>query len=272
VGGEARRALVAYAPAPDGVVGEADVRFLSTVAGHLAAGLDKARVHAELARHRDRLEDTVRVRTEALRKAYEELRALDGMKDRFLSNLSHELRSPVTAIVSAATALKNYSGTPELRAEMADAILEASQALDGLLGSLFRLVGLESGAQPLQVRETAPTDIAAQGIIASRARAIAALAAEVAAGSLKLEPSAPLEPTLAALERIPGIGPWTAQYIAMRALAWPDAFPHPDVAVLKAMRETSGKRALARAESWRPWRSYAVLHLWKSLEQPHGRT
>jgi AraC family transcriptional regulator of adaptative response / DNA-3-methyladenine glycosylase II len=54
----------------------------------------------------------------------------------------------------------------------------------------------------------------------------------------------------------------------MRALAWPDAFPHPDVAVLKAMGESNGKHALARAEAWRPWRAYAVLHLWKSLEQP----
>jgi AraC family transcriptional regulator of adaptative response / DNA-3-methyladenine glycosylase II len=53
----------------------------------------------------------------------------------------------------------------------------------------------------------------------------------------------------------------------MRALAWPDAFPHPDVAVLKAMGETDGRRALARAEAWRPWRAYAVLHLWKSLER-----
>ncbi len=51
------------------------------------------------------------------------------------------------------------------------------------------------------------------------------------------------------------------------ALAWPDAFPHPDVAVLKAMGETDGRRALARAEAWRPWRAYAVLHLWKSLER-----
>ncbi len=113
-----------------------------------------------------------------------------------------------------------------------------------------------------------PPDIAALGIIAARARAIVALAKEVAAGNLKLERTAPVEPTLAALERIPGIGPWTAHYIAMRALAWPDAFPHPDVAVLKAMGESSGKHALARAEAWRPWRAYAVLHLWKSLEQP----
>jgi AraC family transcriptional regulator of adaptative response / DNA-3-methyladenine glycosylase II len=52
----------------------------------------------------------------------------------------------------------------------------------------------------------------------------------------------------------------------MRALAWPDAFPHPDVAVLKAMKAVRGRAALDRAQAWRPWRAYAVLHLWKSLE------
>ena len=122
---------------------------------------------------------------------------------------------------------------------------------------------------PTRIAATAPPEIATLGIIASRARAIVALAREVESGALRLEPSAPVDETLAALEGIPGVGPWTAQYIAMRALAWPDAFPHPDVAVLKAMGETNGRRALARAEAWRPWRSYAVLHLWKSLERAH---
>ncbi|HEX4763907.1 MAG TPA: DNA-3-methyladenine glycosylase 2 [Usitatibacter sp.] len=111
----------------------------------------------------------------------------------------------------------------------------------------------------------APGEIARHGIIASRARAIVALAREIHEGRLRLEPSAPVDATLAALERVPGIGPWTAQYIAMRALAWPDAFPHIDVAVVKAMKLTPA-RALARADAWRPWRAYAVLHLWKSLE------
>ncbi len=113
-----------------------------------------------------------------------------------------------------------------------------------------------------------PARIAGLGVIASRARAIVALAAEVASGRLRLEPNADIAPTIAKLERLPGVGPWTAQYIAMRALAWPDAFPHPDVAVLKAMREKDARRALERAEAWRPWRAYAVLHLWKSLESP----
>jgi AraC family transcriptional regulator of adaptative response / DNA-3-methyladenine glycosylase II len=111
-----------------------------------------------------------------------------------------------------------------------------------------------------------PSDIAAQGVIGSRARAIVALAHEVASGRLRLDPTAQVTATIAALEALPGVGPWTAQYIAMRALAWPDAFPHPDVAVLKAMQRSPAKAALAHAESWRPWRAYAVLHLWKSLE------
>ena len=111
-----------------------------------------------------------------------------------------------------------------------------------------------------------PAAIAEQGVIATRARAVVALAREVAAGRIRLEPMAPLQPTVDALEALPGIGPWTAQYIAMRALAWPDAFPHPDVAVLKAMK-LPARRALEAAEAWRPWRAYAVLHLWKSLER-----
>ncbi|MDQ3025634.1 MAG: helix-turn-helix domain-containing protein [Pseudomonadota bacterium] len=111
-----------------------------------------------------------------------------------------------------------------------------------------------------------PSDIARLGIIAGRARAIVALAREVAAGNITLEPTAPVEATVAALEALPGVGPWTAQYIAMRALAWPDAFPHPDVAVLRAMRQRAPARALQDAAAWRPWRAYAVLHLWKSLE------
>ncbi|MGZ5570819.1 MAG: DNA-3-methyladenine glycosylase 2 [Usitatibacter sp.] len=127
---------------------------------------------------------------------------------------------------------------------------------------------------PAAIAALEPGDIARLGIIAARAKAIIALAREVAAGRIRLEPTAPVEATVAALEQLPGVGPWTAQYIAMRALAWPDAFPHPDVAVLKAMSERNGRGALRApaaqraAESWRPWRAYAVLHLWKSLETP----
>ncbi len=81
------------------------------------------------------------------------------------------------------------------------------------------------------------------------------------------------EPTQAieGLCRIRGIGLWTAHYIAMRALAWPDAWLPNDVALqnaLKLRNTVAGNReALKLAESWRPWRSYAVLHLWRKLER-----
>jgi AraC family transcriptional regulator of adaptative response / DNA-3-methyladenine glycosylase II len=119
---------------------------------------------------------------------------------------------------------------------------------------------------PATVAAIAPSDIAARGIIAARARAIVALAQAMASGALRLDSHADVDTTVVALEALPGVGPWTAQYIAMRALAWPDAFPHPDVAVLKAMKDVGKAKALAASEQWRPWRAYAVLHLWKSLE------
>jgi len=103
--------------------------------------------------------------------------------------------------------------------------------------------------------------------VRARARAICALAREMAAGRLRLEPSADIDGTLEKLQQLPGVGPWTAHYVAMRALAWPDAFPHPDVGVLNALDKSTPKRALAAAERWRPWRAYAVMHLWKSLER-----
>ena len=74
------------------------------------------------------------------------------------------------------------------------------------------------------------------------------------------------EDTIRRLRELPGIGDWTAHYIAMRAMNWPDAFPHTDLGIRKALKEHRAKRVLEIAESWRPWRSYAVMHLWKSLE------
>ena len=105
-------------------------------------------------------------------------------------------------------------------------------------------------------------DVARHGIIASRSRSILALAAQIADGTLALAPGVDVDRTMAMLRELPGIGEWTAQYIAMRALAWPDAFPHTDLGVMKALGEKSPKRVLARAEPWQPWRAYAVMHLW----------
>ena len=114
----------------------------------------------------------------------------------------------------------------------------------------------------------AATDIAALGIAPLRARAIMAFAQASLDGKLRLSPGADVERALAALRSLPGVGDWTAHYITMRAMHWPDAFPPGDVAVLKALHEKRAANAMARAEAWRPWRSYAVMHLWKSLEKP----
>ncbi len=97
-------------------------------------------------------------------------------------------------------------------------------------------------------------------------RALQALAAAVADGRLRLWPGEPVEATLEALRALPGIGDWTAQVIGMRALAWPDAFPATDIGVLNALGTRDPREALARAEAWRPWRTYAVMRLWRTLE------
>jgi len=107
--------------------------------------------------------------------------------------------------------------------------------------------------------------IARLGMPGARARTIVALARAVAAGELVLMPNADIEATLGRLRALPGVGEWTAQYIAMRALAWPDAFLHTDLGVMKALGESDARRVLAAGEAWRPWRAYAVMHLWQSL-------
>jgi AraC family transcriptional regulator, regulatory protein of adaptative response / DNA-3-methyladenine glycosylase II len=69
--------------------------------------------------------------------------------------------------------------------------------------------------------------------------------------------------TIERLAKLPGIGPWTAHYIAMRALRWPDAFPKEDIAVLHSLGHVSAKQAEQLSQPWRPWRSYVVIHLWR---------
>jgi len=107
--------------------------------------------------------------------------------------------------------------------------------------------------------------IAALGIIASRARTILALAQALVRGDISLVPGADVATTLEMLRALPGVGEWTAQYIAMRAIAWPDAFPHSDLGLKKALREQNPKRVLMAGEAWRPWRAYAAMHLWHTL-------
>lgn len=124
---------------------------------------------------------------------------------------------------------------------------------------------------PQRVAAADPAEVAALGIVGSRARCLIALARAVLAEPLMLEAGAAPEATMERLMAVPGVGPWTAQYIAMRALRWPDAFPRDDVVLRKQLGGVSGERAEELSRAWRPWRSYATLHLWRSASAPDGR-
>ncbi|MFC5520952.1 DNA-3-methyladenine glycosylase 2 family protein [Polaromonas jejuensis] len=104
------------------------------------------------------------------------------------------------------------------------------------------------------------------GIVRQRQAAIVGLARAVADKRLPLHGGADVNATLATLKELPGIGDWTAQYIAMRALRWPDAFPAGDVALHKALGVQGLKNPARQAElasaAWKPWRSYAVIRTW----------
>ena len=119
---------------------------------------------------------------------------------------------------------------------------------------------------PEQLARASAEDIGTLGIVRQRVGALQALAREVAAGRIELHRGAALAPTLDALRALPGIGEWTVQLIAMRALAWPDAFPASDIGVMNALATRDLKAVATQAEAWRPWRSYAVMRLWQSLE------
>lgn len=119
-----------------------------------------------------------------------------------------------------------------------------------------------------EISQLIESDFTGLGILATRARSIMALARAVASGVLRLDAQAPLAQTRAQLLELPGIGEWTAQYIALRCLSWPDAFPHTDLIIRRAFPGLKPEQILAAAECWRPWRGYATLHLWKQAASP----
>jgi AraC family transcriptional regulator, regulatory protein of adaptative response / DNA-3-methyladenine glycosylase II len=112
--------------------------------------------------------------------------------------------------------------------------------------------------------------IASIGLTRARARTLRGLARAVADGALVLDRMADPETTRDALLALPGIGPWTAQYIEMRVLGWPDAFPAGDLGLRKALGGVSTAECEARSAQWRPWRAYAAAHLWMGLSEETG--
>jgi AraC family transcriptional regulator of adaptative response / DNA-3-methyladenine glycosylase II len=107
----------------------------------------------------------------------------------------------------------------------------------------------------------ADADLDGLGLTGARTRTLRALAHAVADDGLVIDPVADRDDVRRRLLALPGVGPWTADYVAMRALSDPDAFPATDLVLARAL----GPAGAARAEQWRPWRAYAAMHLWKGL-------
>jgi AraC family transcriptional regulator of adaptative response / DNA-3-methyladenine glycosylase II len=118
----------------------------------------------------------------------------------------------------------------------------------------------------------AQADMQGLGLTGNRITALQALAHAVAEDGLILDRDADREQTIAHLLKLPGVGPWTAAYIAMRALGDPDAFPAADLGLRHALEHVGlpadAKNVERHAEQWRPWRAYATHHLWASLPPP----
>jgi AraC family transcriptional regulator of adaptative response / DNA-3-methyladenine glycosylase II len=118
-------------------------------------------------------------------------------------------------------------------------------------------------------QELAASDLSALGMPAARRATIAALTRAAIARPDLFEAANTLEESVASLRSVPGIGEWTAQYIALRGLHHPDAFPASDIGILRNARQLFGEsfspaQLLARSEQWRPWRGYAAQHLWSA--------
>jgi len=145
--------------------------------------------------------------------------------------------------------------------------VRGATTLAGRLASLWG-TAVDGGAglvrlfpTPMQLMQA---DVERAGVMPARADTIRALARAVASGGIVLDACADVSATVAALLALPGIGTWTAEYVAMRALGEPDAFPSGDL-VLRRMAGDLNARALdRRSEAWRPWRSYAVMLLWEA--------
>ncbi len=121
--------------------------------------------------------------------------------------------------------------------------------------------------EPARIATATVDDIAKLGIVSTRCKCMIALAQAQVSGELSLDSGNHHDPndTIRRLTELPGIGQWTAHYISMRALRWPDAFPKEDIVVRKRLGGVTAREADEMSQAWRPWRGYAVMHLWNKL-------
>lgn len=123
---------------------------------------------------------------------------------------------------------------------------------------------------PERVAEARVDDLTALGLVSARAACVRSLARAVCDRAVSLEAGADPAASMDRLMTLPGVGEWTAHYIAMRGLRWPDAFPHSDLGLRKALGDRPPREVLELAEAWRPWRSYAAMHLWNPSANGQG--
>jgi AraC family transcriptional regulator of adaptative response / DNA-3-methyladenine glycosylase II len=221
---------------------------LPAVVGRIRAMFD---LDADPERIRERLGEDPRLRTLVRRRPG--LRVPGGW-DRFELGVRAILGQQVTvrgAVTLASRLVREFGGT--------------LAGPDGELTSTFP-----------QPRSLVSRSLArAVGMPESRARAIRGFARAVDSGELELDPAGGLDPAVQSIRALPGVGEWTAQYIAMRALREPDAFPASDLGIRRALADGDSLPSIqavkAAAEPWRPWRAYAAMHLWVADAAPSGR-
>jgi AraC family transcriptional regulator of adaptative response / DNA-3-methyladenine glycosylase II len=120
---------------------------------------------------------------------------------------------------------------------------------------------------PGRVAAAGLSELTGVGVTPARAACVRDIARAIHEKQLCLEPGPEPATVIEHLQAIRGIGEWTAHYIAMRALRWPDAYPHGDLGLRKALGANSARQVRDAAEVWRPWRAYAAVHLWNHLGQ-----
>jgi len=183
---------------------------------------------------------------------------------------------PLLALLVRGALGKRVPGAADGAELAVRAVLGQQVSVASARGTAARIVASlgEPLAQPLgslthlfpSPQALAEADPALLRMPAARAASVRALASELAAGAVELDPGADRDETRRRLLQIPGIGSWTVEYIAMRALADTDAFPDTDLGVLRGLTALGAapgaKAATALSERWRPWRAYAVMHLW----------
>ncbi len=228
-----RASLVLTLPAPSGDLPS----IVERVRRQFDLGADMMVIGEHLVRDR-RLAPLVRARP-GLR--------LPGAYDRF--------EMAVRAILGQQVSVR---GATTLAGRLAERF---GQAVESPFDNLTRLFPTPAQLQSAKIEKI--------GMPGKRAEAIRLFARKTESGEIDLDRGGAPEELTAALCAIPGIGEWTAEYVAMRAIPTPDAFPATDLGIRKALskegEKLTGAQAIMIARPWRPWRSYAVMHLWRSL-------